>query len=390
MGKHHGFVITKIGASWLARAWNPAAGKYTNKRFPPPYDKTHAITWAKAESASHVLVARSHAPRDPRSKPTAQLAAAFQLDLARRGRSASHLADVAQVLARFVAAVPDLSARDALPRAEAFLDTLVRAPRGAQTPQREGNTGADGTPSPPVSPVTRNRYLTTIRAMTRWATKRLLLARDPLAPIGRVKEPDTLKAQFTISQLQRLVQAVDHPYHLRFCLQLYAGLRSQEAHNLQWQHVDPVGRVIDVRLGDYNLKGQKERIVPLQWELAAVLAARARRSDGFLFDERIRSLAGHQHVRDLRRFCKDTGVTIGDRSPHSLRHGYAGLMTATGVPSLMLGAYLGHSNSQTTAGYTTLAVRYEAIARAWPRGEFTLLQGARCRWAPSIGNCLLT
>lgn len=65
-------------------------------------------------------------------------------------------------------------------------------------------------------------------------------------------------------------------------------------------------------------------------------------------------------------------IYVGRRTPHSCRHTYAGLMTATGVPGALLGAYLGHSSADTTAIYTKLAGRYAQAVGAWGRGEFRL------------------
>lgn len=71
-------------------------------------------------------------------------------------------------------------------------------------------------------------------------------------------------------------------------------------------------------------------------------------------------------------FTARQGIAIGERSPHSLRHTYAGLMTATGVPSIMLAAWMGHVSMATTAGYAQMAMRFHVVAQAWPRGQFRL------------------
>lgn len=383
MAAHKGWIVTFNRGAWLARAWDPLRQTYISKRFAPPYDKGQATDWAKAEAADYALLAREQLPQDAGVLTTTQLAEAYLKDLRRRRRSPVHLADVAQMLDRYARAVPDLSARTALTDTEEWLETLTRAPRGAQTPQREGHTGAGNTEAPALAPATVNKYLTVIRAMAAWGKRRRYLLRDPLEPIERVAVPKPIKAQFTVAELKRLVGAVDHPYHPRFCLMLYAGLRVQEAHHLQWESIDFEGRMIAVVQGDYALKGDKERLVPLQAELALVLGLMPRRSDGFLFEPAICNLQGPQHGRHLARFCADVGVTIGDRTPHSLRHCYAGLMTATAVPSLLLAAYMGHSTTQTTAGYTELATRYLAPSSSWRRGEFELLAGARCPWPRS-------
>ncbi len=48
-------------------------------------------------------------------------------------------------------------------------------------------------------------------------------------------------------------------------------------------------------------------------------------------------------------------------------------MTATGTPSILLAAYMGHTSVATTAEYSKLATRYLQAVQGWPRGEFRLL-----------------
>jgi integrase len=66
-------------------------------------------------------------------------------------------------------------------------------------------------------------------------------------------------------------------------------------------------------------------------------------------------------------------VAKDGRSPHALRHTYAGVMTATGVPSLALMAWMGHSSTATPAISAALATRYQEAVAGWPRGQWRLL-----------------
>lgn len=75
----------------------------------------------------------------------------------------------------------------------------------------------------------------------------------------------------------------------------------------------------------------------------------------------------------LNRFCCDLKIDIGERTLHSLRHSHAGIMTATGQPSLLLSAHLGHTSVQTTQIYVKMATRYSAAVIGWPRGQIKLL-----------------
>ena len=56
-------------------------------------------------------------------------------------------------------------------------------------------------------------------------------------------------------------------------------------------------------------------------------------------------------------------------------------MTATGINSGLLRAYMGHTADATTAHYSQLATRYAAVVEGWPRGQFQLMQGMHTGWA---------
>jgi integrase len=392
MSLHKGWTVTWDRGAWLARPWDPLLQRYgVSKRFAPPADKGDATAWAKSQAAILALQAQEAGPRGAGWPTTAALVKLYHEHLTRRGRSEVHLHDVRVVLDRFATAVPDLSKRGVLEDAERWLAELTRAPRGTPPKPKPGAPAPATGKGAAISAATRNRYLVTIKSMARWAARRGEIPKNPLLPMERFSQPRTLKAQFKIAELQRLASATLEPFYPRFALMLWAGLRAGEAHNLRWDDIDHGGRMISIRLGDYDLKGDKERLVPLQRELAVILDLLPRRSDGFLFEERLRTAYGSQHGRDLRRFCTAVGITVGDRTPHSLRHCYAGLMTATAVPSVLLAAYMGHETTETTAGYASLATSYSAAVTGWSRGEFDLLPGATSAWRsawprPSAGK----
>lgn len=342
MGRHVGWTITTTAPGrFLARARDPAAGRYVARRF---RDRGEARAWAASEHAKFLTRMKSLAVVS-----TAELVADYQAAVASRGRCAAHQVELGKILDAFAQAVPDLGQLRSAERCRTWLEEQAAG----------------------LAPATRNRYLSHVRALTAWAVAQGRLLGDPLGSVERVREPRTLKAQFTVEELQTLARAIDDPYHLRFALQLWAGLRCSEAHALTWEQVDLEGRVIEVRQG----KGAKDRLVPIQRELVLLLAMH--RDQGPLFDQRLRQINTRQQGRDLAAFCTRQGIELGERSPHSLRHCYAGLQTATGTPSIMLAAWMGHVSMATTAHYAQMAMRYHAAAEGWTRGEFELWSGWR-------------
>ena len=116
-----------------------------------------------------------------------------------------------------------------------------------------------------------------------------------------------------------------------------------------------------------RVKRQRERLVPLQPELAAILEP-LKQDSGHLFTGK-----SWNPTRGFQAFLGRAGVTVAGRSPHSLRHTYAGIMTATGLPGPLLSAYLGHTSAATTMQYTKLAARYVAAVTGWSRGEMPIM-----------------
>lgn len=328
MGEHKGFRTYKRGGSWVGAAWDPATQKYKTKTFGP---KEEARVWARDQAAKFATRVDHLGTLKTRS-----LSTDFQADLLRRGKSASHRADVARVLSSYAQAVPDMLA----PRARVMTETWLA-----------GLTD--------LAAATRNRYLATVRAMANWAARRDLLPRNPLTAVEREKVPSFLKEQFTYEELVHLTCADGDPYHLRWCALIYLGLRITEPLSMTFEKIDREGRMAAV-----TGKGNKERLVPLPDEFLALLpAGRTGKVFGDVRANRYREFLG---------FLARQGIEKRGRSPHSTRHTYAGLMTASGVPSALLQAYMGHVSSATTSHYAKMATRYVSVAAKWQRGQLRL------------------
>lgn len=292
---------------------------------------------------------------------TATLAKDYLANLRARARRESHLVSVKQVLDSLAQAVPNLAAADAPAALETWLNTRQRV-RGER----------------PLSPRTRNRWLITARALCRWGMRRKRLQGDPTEVIELAAVPHKLKPQFSIDELRQLLACTYLPpvdgkpperdrWHVLVALMVYAGLRSSEAAHLRWQDIDWSGRAVLVRLASgARVKRDKERIVPMQPELLAILEP-LRQAEGRIWPHYARNLR-----RGFHAFLKRADVRLDGRTPHSCRHGYCGLMTASGTPSLLLQAYMGHDDTETTEGYAGMAVRYVHGVEGWRRGEFQL------------------
>lgn len=343
MGEHKGWYIRTDKKTGKTRAMVSIAGtgKHRSKSFKLPAD---ARAWARTQAAA-AAGGRPTAALLVGKALVADIRDGYEASMKARGRSEAHLKNVGRTIDTLGDIAPDLAAAGAGLAIERWLDGL------------EG------------SPTTRNRKLTEVRALVRWAMKRDLIDRDPTRSIEKAQGNRKLKAQFTISELVQLLAlpTPDENYRRRFAVMLYAGLRADEAAGLGWSVIDVPGRAIHVKkVPGRRLKRNKERIVPLQPELIQVL--------GPAGDGPVTAVGDRWNERRaFDRYLEACGIPKAGRSPHSCRHTYAALMTATHVSSFLLAEWMGHGSTGTTAGYAKLASRHQFGVIGWKPGEFRLL-----------------
>lgn len=361
MGTHKGWRIRREPRSGRWRGAVRIGGGYRTRTFD---DAAAARAWARQEAALVQVGTPSLAVLLPRGGDgTAVLTAGYIADLTARNRSPSHCRDALLILTGLAAACPQLQAADASERIERWLAHLESNGRG------RGYAG-------PVSPARRNKYLTVVRGLCRWAMDRDRLERDPCRAIRTAAVPDYMKPQPTIDEARALARSDQGTAAWRWALlMLYAGLRSDEARLIRWGDIDWSGGALQIVLASgANIKRERERLVPIQPELELLLRPRAGGGG-----DAVCGLSPCNLRRHWAGVLTRAGIERSDLTPHSLRHAYAGMLTATGEPTALVGAYLGHSEASTTLGYVKLAARYVAGARGWPRGELHLLDGWACQ-----------
>lgn len=348
MSDHKGWIVRPDKRRGTWRGEVRVGGKYRSKSFPTA---AAARAWAQVQAAGVVSGAPSAALVGPQRVLLVELARDYCASLDARRRSPSHLRNVRGTLAELALVVPDLAA-DSAPRAiERWIDQ-VDVPAADQ-----------------VGPATRNRRRAEVRALCAWALRRDLIAKDPTRAIERAQVPDTMRPQFAIDELRALLAlpTPDPVMHRRVALLAYLGLRADEAAALTWADIDLHGRIVMIRMhAGHRLKRERERIVPLPDELAALLTPSGPGGQA------VAPLSDSNPRRQWPAYLRACGVELRKRSQHSLRHSYAGVMTATGVPGPLLSAYLGHSSAATTMIYTRLAARYVQAVAGWRRGDWSL------------------
>jgi site-specific recombinase XerD len=141
-------------------------------------------------------------------------------------------------------------------------------------------------------------------------------------------------------------------------LMLYSGLRSAEVLGLNVRDVDIGGRWVRV-IG----KGDKERRVPLDTEVAGVIQAYLLAERPATSSPRLFVVAKGPHrgqpltpagLRTVFRYHRQrTGVAAGH--PHALRHTFGTALAEAGVDLAVMQALLGHDHVDSAAAYIHLA-----------------------------------
>ena len=351
MGKHVGWKVVPDQGTYRGKVLLPN-GKYRSKRFTNARD---ARAWAVATADD---LRRRGPLTGPAAGLTEDLARDYLDELASLGRAASTLTDLRVIFGGLAREVPRLDA----PSARADLSRWIGA--------IESSGAGRGGRKVVVGPARRNKYLVCVRALCRWAVLQERLATDPSDRLRMASVDSKIKPQFSIDELRLLLDAPDGPSRRWVALMVYLGLRSDEARCLRWQDLDWQGRVALVSLqSGAQVKRRRERMVPIPAELAELLRPLAGAPGAA-----VAGLGRGNIQRTWDDYLAARKLVKGGRTAHSCRHTYAGLLTATGVPTALVGAYLGHTSAQTTLGYTALAARYaqDERVRALGRGELRI------------------
>jgi integrase/recombinase XerC len=173
------------------------------------------------------------------------------------------------------------------------------------------------------------------------------VAQQALAPRGLSK-----------TELRRLLKEVDLRGTLRdralIYLMLHTGLRLGEAAALGMDDVALSTRKGTLKLRSEWAKGGKERIVPIpalaRNALTAYIVARPEGPSGHVFQGERGPIGRAGIAKVIAKYATSANVAA---TPHSLRHCFAYRYLEQSSNDLVgLAALLGHSNLNTTLGYT--------------------------------------
>lgn len=196
-----------------------------------------------------------------------------------------------------------------------------------------------------MTPATTNRRLASLSSLYRCMIRNGAEIENPVRYESRRKIGKRLPNTIDAGEIKTSIEHSAPREKNAIRLLTATGMRLQEMLDLETQDVEWTAGRIRV-----HGKGNKERIVPCDTQTLAMLALYTGGKTGKVFDYRSQRDARQSIYDALKPYCKAKQL-----SPHALRHTYATLLAAKGMPTTTLAALLGHEHVETTQKYVETA-----------------------------------
>ncbi len=208
---------------------------------------------------------------------------------------------------------------------------------------------------------TINRELASLKRCLNWGVENRLLPSSPLARTKKLRGESPGRLRFlSEEEMHRLLRASEGSvYHDIFFTFLKTGMRKGELIHLRWEDVDFEQSLIRVgghrdEHGTDDTKTHRERHLPMDAQLAGVIARQPRRSDcPYVFGTERGTARKNNLNRELKKCAGRAGVE--DVTLHTMRHTFASHLVMRGVDLASIKELLGHSTIQMTMRYAHLA-----------------------------------
>lgn len=216
-----------------------------------------------------------------------------------------------------------------------------------------------------LNPKSINNHLSCLRKCLNTASEWNIITTIPKIKLLKVPPPETFF--ITPEECDMLIQVADGYWHDMILTVLRTGLRFGELIALKWSDVDYDRKILTVqrsivrgRLG--STKSNKNRIIPLAYDLSELLASKKRTSEYIFTDENGDTLK--QDYCRVKILALAKLASIRRIGWHALRHTFASHLANNGVTIQVIKQLLGHSDIKTTMRYTHLATEtmVDAIA----------------------------
>jgi integrase len=192
-----------------------------------------------------------------------------------------------------------------------------------------------------LKPSSIRRYVATLRALLDFACVDPNPARDTRVKLPR--EETALVDPPTAAEVETIIRHSPPRWRLPLRVLEQTGMRVGELARLEWGDVDETGLRFRVKRGK-TAAARRWVAVPawLMEEVAATCPREDRTAERRVFPGFSPDVAKNV----MARACKAAGIV--HRHPHDLRHRYASVKIAEGVPVTQVAAQLGHSRKSLT------------------------------------------
>lgn len=241
--------------------------------------------------------------------------------------------------------------------------------------------------------LSRKPYISAIKGFFAWATQKGVIERNPALELQHPQTGQPLPRTISLANAERLMCAPD--------LGTFIGIRDSAMLHLLIGCGLRVSGLVGLNLGDIRSvdiagrqrlqllvleKGDKERLVPVPREAAAILQVYLGHEDLAAIDRAITDRRGkpdqvlfvstrnstvtpdrhrgeerrltRYSVHDIiQRYGKRVGIPEAELHPHALRHLYGTELTEDDVPTLTTQGLMGHADPKSTAVYVQLSQR---------------------------------
>lgn len=192
-----------------------------------------------------------------------------------------------------------------------------------------------------LKPSSLSRYLGTLRLVLDFADVDPNPARDKRVKLPKIET--TIVEPPTAEQVDAILEHSPPRWRLGLRTLEQTGMRVGELHDLEWRDVDVTGSRFRVRQGK-TTSARRWVAVP-EWimgEVVAICPPDDRTPERRVFTGFTPDVAKNV----MARACRAAGIV--HFHPHDLRHRYASVKIAEGVPVTQLAAQLGHSRKSLT------------------------------------------
>jgi integrase len=192
-----------------------------------------------------------------------------------------------------------------------------------------------------LKPSSVRRYVATLRALLDFVGVDPNPARDDRIRLPR--EEQTIVDPPSAVDVDTIIATVPKRWRVALRTLAETGMRVGEAHDLEWGDVDEAGSRFRIKAGK-TAAARRWVAVPetLMLEIAETCPREDRTPERRVFTGFTPDVAKNV----MARACKTAG--IAHRHPHDLRHRYASVQIARGVPVTQVAAQLGHSRKSLT------------------------------------------